>query len=179
VELGLPLKNFIEEYGGGVWKGRQLKAVIPGGSSTPILTAEEALDAKLTYEDMARLKTMFGSGGMMLIDDSQCMVALLSVLLRFYAHESCGQCSPCREGTDWLYQLVRRIEEGKGEERDLQTIRDLCINMEGRTVCPLAAAATMPTTSFLQKFLPEFEAHIIAKGCPLSPTHLPLPLGSI
>jgi NADH-quinone oxidoreductase subunit F len=94
------------------------------------------------------------------------MVRLLEVLLRFYAHESCGQCSPCREGTDWLYQVVKRIEAGKGGPADFKTIEDLCNNMEGRTVCPLAAAATMPTTSFLAKFRDEFLAHVEAKGCP-------------
>ena len=162
VPLGISFRELIEEYGGGVWKGRKLKAVIPGGSSTPILTAEEAMGALLTYEDCARLKTMFGSGGLMVIDDQQCMVELLTVLLRFYAHESCGQCSPCREGTDWLYQILVRLRDGKGRPEDLQTIRDLCVNMEGRTVCPLAAAATMPTISYLTKFLPEFEAKVAA-----------------
>ncbi|MEB3297967.1 MAG: NADH-quinone oxidoreductase subunit NuoF [Candidatus Sericytochromatia bacterium] len=160
VPLGISFRELIEDYGGGVWKGRKLKAVIPGGSSTPILTAEEAMGAVLTYEDCARLKTMFGSGGLMVIDDQTCMVSLLTVLLRFYAHESCGQCSPCREGTDWLFQIVTRLRDGKGRPEDLQTIRDLCVNMEGRTVCPLAAAATMPTISYLTKFLPEFEAKV-------------------
>ncbi|MBI6546008.1 MAG: SLBB domain-containing protein, partial [Cyanobacteria bacterium NC_groundwater_1444_Ag_S-0.65um_54_12] len=166
IALGMPLADFIEQCGGGVRHGHQLKAVIPGGSSTPVLTAAEALGARLTYEDMTRLGTMFGSGGMILIGEQQCMVRLLTVLLHFYAHESCGQCSPCREGTDWLYQLVCHIEAGKGKETDLQLIRDICQGMEGRTVCPLAAAATMPTMSYLTKYRSEFEAHIAQQGCP-------------
>jgi len=166
VELGTPIIDVVEKLAGGVWKGRKLKAVIPGGSSTPILTAEEAGQMCLTYEDCAKFKTMFGSGGLMVIDEQQCMVRLLEVLLHFYAHESCGQCSPCREGTDWLYQIVRRVEAGRGEAEDFKTIEELCNNMEGRTVCPLAAAATMPTTSYLAKFRDEFLAHVAHKGCP-------------
>ncbi|MBU6428542.1 MAG: hypothetical protein KGR26_06015, partial [Cyanobacteria bacterium REEB65] len=118
------------------------------------------------YEDMARLKTMFGSGGLVVIDDSQCMVKLLRVLTRFYAHESCGQCTPCREGTDWLHQIVDRLEGGRAEADDFKTIREVCVNMENRTICPLAAAATMPTISYLTKFLDEFEQHVSHQGCP-------------
>ena len=165
VELGTPVADLLEMCGG-IRNGNKLKAVIPGGSSTPILTAEEALGAKLTYEDMARLKTMFGSGGMMFIDETQCMVRLLKVLTHFYAHESCGQCTPCREGTDWLSKIIARLEDGQGAEQDLQTIKEVCVNMENRTVCPLAAAATMPTTSYLSKFQSEFEEHVRQQGCP-------------
>lgn len=177
VELGTPMIDLIEKDAGGVRKGRALKAVIPGGSSTCILTAEEAREMRLTYEDAIRFKTMFGSGGLMVIDETQCMVGLLEVLTHFYAHESCGQCSPCREGTDWLYKVIRRIEGGMGEDDDFRVIAELCGNMEGRTICPLAAAATMPTMSYIQKFRHEFEAHVAARGCPHKGVKVPAGAG--
>ncbi len=177
VDLGTSVIDLIENYAGGVWKGRTLKAVIPGGSSTPILTASEAREMRLTYEDAAKFKTMFGSGGLMVIDETQCMVGLLEVLTHFYAHESCGQCSPCREGTDWLYKVIRRIESGKGEKDDFRIVTELCGQMEGRTICPLAAAATMPTMSYIQKFRDEFEAHVVAKGCPQRGAKVPAAAG--
>lgn len=166
IEMGIPMKTFIEEHAGGVWKGRKLKAVIPGGSSCPILTAEEAEKVTMDPEAIAALGSMAGSGGMIVIDDETCMVDLLEDLLHFYAHESCGQCTPCREGTDWLYKIIRRLEAGQGTEEELDSVLDIADNMEGKTICALAAAATMPTRSYIKKFRSEFVAHLEHRGCP-------------
>jgi len=166
IEMGLPFKDFLETHLGGVWKGRTLKAVIPGGSSCPILTAEEAMGVTLDPEAIAALGSMAGSGGMMIIDDQTCMVDLLEDLTHFYAHESCGQCTPCREGTDWLYKIVQRIEAGLGTQEELDSILDIADNMEGKTICALAAAATMPTRSYIKKFRQEFVEHFEHRGCP-------------
>ncbi|HEY9900773.1 MAG TPA: NADH-quinone oxidoreductase subunit NuoF [Pantanalinema sp.] len=158
IEMGLPFKDFLANHLGGVWKGRGLKAVIPGGSSCPILTADEAMGVTLDPEAIAALGSMAGSGGMMVIDDQTDMVDLLEDLLHFYAHESCGQCTPCREGTDWLFKIVQRINAGMGTQEELDSILDIADNMEGKTICALAAAATMPTRSYIKKFRGEFEA---------------------
>ncbi|MBO9540838.1 NADH-quinone oxidoreductase subunit NuoF [bacterium] len=158
IEMGLPFKDFLANQLGGVWKGRGLKAVIPGGSSCPILTADEAMGTTLDPEAIAALGSMAGSGGMIVIDDQTDMVDLLEDLLHFYMHESCGQCTPCREGTDWLYKIVQRINAGMGTQEELDSILDIADNMEGKTICALAAAATMPTRSYIKKFRAEFEA---------------------
>ena len=178
IEMGLPFKDFLAEHLGGVWKGRKLKAVIPGGSSCPILTAEEAMGVTLDPEAIAALGSMAGSGGMIVIDDETCMVDLLEDLTHFYAHESCGQCTPCREGTGWLYNMVRRIEAGRGTPEDLDTILDIADNMEGKTICALAAAATMPTRSYIKKFRDEFVAHFEHRGCPSKQAKVPAGAGA-
>ncbi|MNY01829.1 NADH-quinone oxidoreductase chain 1 [compost metagenome] len=178
IEMGLPFKDFLENHLGGVWKGRKLKAVIPGGSSCPILTAEEAMGVTLDPEAIAALGSMAGSGGMIVIDDQTCMVDLLEDLTHFYAHESCGQCTPCREGTGWLYNMVRRIESGRGTPEDLDTILDIADNMEGKTICALAAAATMPTRSYVKKFRDEFIAHFEHRGCPSKQAKVPAGAGA-
>jgi NADH-quinone oxidoreductase subunit F len=159
------LKEIIFTHAGGMKDGKELKAVIPGGSSTPVLRADE-IDVSYDIESMAKIGTMAGSGGVIVIPEGTCMVRALSVLMNFYAHESCGQCTPCREGTGWLKKLVGRIEEGKGREGDLELILDLCDNMMGRTICPLADAAVMPAQSFIWKFRQEFDRHIQEKKCP-------------
>lgn len=159
-ELGIPMMEMINERAGGVWQGRKLKAVVPGGSSTPVLTPEECENLTLCYEGVAAAGSMLGSGGIIVMDETTNMVKVLVNLLRFYAHESCGQCSPCREGTGWLYKTVKNILHGQGVQGELEKIADIAVNMEGRTVCPLAAAATMPTNSYLKRFRPEFEAYL-------------------
>jgi len=159
------LKEIIFTHAGGMKDGKELKAVIPGGSSTPVLRADE-IDVPYDIESMAKIGTMAGSGGVIVIPEGACMVRALSVLMNFYAHESCGQCTPCREGTGWLKKLVGRIEEGKGREGDLELILDLCDNMMGRTICPLSDAAVMPAQSFIWKFRQEFDRHIREKKCP-------------
>jgi NADH-quinone oxidoreductase subunit F len=158
--FGVNLWDFIEKSTGGVKDGKALKAVIPGGSSAPILTAEEARNTNLDYESIAAAGSMVGSGAIMVLDENTCIVKMLEVGLRFYAHESCGQCPPCREGTYWMYEIVKRIRAGKGHPEDIDQILSICPNMMGRTVCVLADAAAMPAASYVKKFRHEFEAYI-------------------
>lgn len=163
--VGTSLREVIEKHAGGMREGKTLKAVIPGGSSTPVLRADE-IDVPFSVDAMAKAGTMAGSGGVIVIAEGTCMVRVLSVLMDFYAHESCGQCTPCREGTGWLARIVRRIEEGGGRDGDVELVLDLCDNMMGRTICPLADAAVMPAQSFIWKFRDEFDGHIREKRCP-------------
>lgn len=160
VLLGYPLKDLIENEGGGMKPGRKLKAVIPGGSSAPVLTADEAMKATLDYENLAAAGTMLGSGAVIVIDDSQCMVDMLGVLMHFYHHESCGQCTPCREGTGWLNKIVHSILEGKGRLQDIDLLVKVADNMKGRTICALSDAAALPVLSFVTKFRDEFEFYV-------------------
>ena len=157
--LGLPLLEVIDKVAGGVWKGRKLKGVIPGGSSTPVLTPEEAKTVTLDYESMAEHKTMFGSGGIVVLDDTVDIVKLVENLIYFYHHESCGQCTPCREGLGWMLKIVKKILAGEGSSADIDLLVELCDNIEMKTVCVLSAACTMPVRSYLNKFREEFEAY--------------------
>jgi NADH-quinone oxidoreductase subunit F len=157
VPLGYKLIDLINVECGGLKPGRKLKAVIPGGSSAPILTAEEAQRAKMDYENLAEMGSMLGSGAVIIIDDSRCMVDLLNVTLHFYHHESCGQCTPCREGTGWLEKICRSIASGQGRLQDIDLLDRVANNMKGRTICALSDAAALPTISFVQKFREEFE----------------------
>lgn len=166
VELGMPIDRFLSECAGGILKGRRLKALIPGGSSVPVMTADEALQGRLDYEDLAARGTMLGSGGMIVIGDSTCIVGVLRDIAKFYAHESCGQCTPCREGCGWTKKILDRIEEGRGEEGDLELLMNIADGMQGRTICVLADALAMPVRSFLTKFKEEFELHIKLGRCP-------------
>ncbi|MCH7549103.1 MAG: NADH-quinone oxidoreductase subunit NuoF [Candidatus Krumholzibacteriota bacterium] len=159
-EFGVNLWDFIEECAGGVKDGKQLKAVIPGGASATILTAEEARSVNLDYESLQAAGSMVGSGAIMVIDEDTSIVKMLEVVLRFYAHESCGQCPPCREGTYWLHEIVKRIFAGNGHPDDIDLILSLCPDMIGRTVCVLADSAAMPAESYITKFRAEFESHI-------------------
>jgi len=165
LSAGVNLKDIIYHHAGGIRDGKALKAVIPGGSSTPVLRPNE-IDVSYDIESMGKIGTMAGSGGVIVIPEGVCMVRSLSVLMDFYAHESCGQCTPCREGTGWLKKIVGRIEAGKGREGDVELILDLCDNMMGRTICPLADAAVMPAQSFIWKFREEFDRHIGGQKCP-------------
>ncbi len=164
--LGAAFRELLEKTCGGLKPGKKLKAVIPGGSSTPVLTAEEAWAVKLDYESLAAAGSMLGSGGVIVIDESQCMVKLLQVLARFYHHESCGQCTPCREGCGWIEKIMDRLESGKGSPKDIDTLYSVAEGMTGRTICPLADAMAMPVMSFVKKFRSEFEAHAAGKCCP-------------
>ncbi len=157
VPLGYPLKDMINGLGGGIKNGRKLKAVIPGGSSAPVLTAEEALKATLDYENLAAAGTMLGSGAIIVIDDSKCMVECLANLTHFYHHESCGQCTPCREGTGWADKIVHSILSGKGRLQDIELLVKVADNMKGKTICALSDAAALPIISFVTKFRDEFE----------------------
>ena len=160
VSLGYPLMDMINNLCGGLPAGRKLKAVIPGGSSAPVLTAEECQNARLDYENLSDLGSMLGSGAIIVIDDSNCMVDLLSVIMNFYHHESCGQCTPCREGTGWLDQMIKNILKGKGRVEDLELIQNISQNMMGRTICALSDAAALPAISFVTKFKDEFVNYI-------------------
>ncbi len=165
IELGMPFKKFLEDYAGGMLEGSKLKAVIPGGSSVPVLTAAEALKMNLDYESVQQAGSMLGSGGIIILDDKACMVETLLVLAKFYHHESCGQCTPCREGGGWIEKLLRKLEAGKGKEGDIALIYSIAENMLARTLCPLGDALAMPVMSFITKFRPEFEAHAAGNGC--------------
>ena len=158
--LGLPILEVIDKVAGGVWKGRKLKGVIPGGSSTPVLTAEEAKTVTLDYESMAEHKTMFGSGGIVVLDETVDVVKLVENLISFYHHESCGQCTPCREGLGWMLKIVKKLLAGEGTRADIDLLVELCDNIEMKTVCVLSAACTMPVRSYLNKFRNEFEAYV-------------------
>lgn len=165
VDLGTSLMDLIE-LAGGLKQGRRLKAVIPGGSSAPVLTAEECLSAKMDYEDLAAKGSMLGSGAVIVIDDSHSMVDLLSVVMNFYHHESCGQCTPCREGTGWLDKVVKSIVKGQGRIEDLNLILKVAENMKGKTICALSDAAALPAISFVSKFRDEFERYILEWRAP-------------
>lgn len=160
VPLGYPLKDLIFDLCGGLKPGRKLKAVIPGGSSAPVLTADEAMKATMDYECLAQMGSMLGSGAVMVMDDTNCMVDMLHVIMHFYHHESCGQCTPCREGTGWLDKIVTSIQKGKGRLQDIQLIEKVAQNMMGRTICALSDAAALPAISFSQKFRDEFEFYV-------------------
>jgi NADH-quinone oxidoreductase subunit F len=160
---GYPLAQLIFEDAGGVLSGRPLKAVIPGGSSTPILTAAEIETVTLDPESMGKAGSMVGSGAVIVIAEGTCMVRLLQVLSRFYAHESCGQCTPCREGTDWMNRILERVIAGQGTPADLATLRRIPTGIQGNTVCALGDAASMPVASFMKKFGEEFE-HYVTHG---------------
>jgi len=158
--LGLPMKEVIEKVAGGVKGGKKLKGVIPGGSSTPVLTPDQVETVTLDYESMAEHKTMFGSGGMVILDEDVDVVKLVKNLIDFYHHESCGQCTPCREGLGWMLKIVKKIIAGDGTIDDVNLLRELCDNIEMKTVCVLSAACTMPVRAFLDKFRHEFEAYV-------------------
>lgn len=160
VPLAYPLIDLINKEGGGMRPGRKLKAVIPGGSSAPVMTAAEVEKATLDYECLAGMGTMLGSGAVIVIDDSQCMVDMLGVLTHFYHHESCGQCTPCREGTGWLNKIVHSILEGKGRLQDIELLEKVADNMKGKTICALSDAAALPVLSFVSKFRDEFEYYV-------------------
>jgi len=162
--MGTSLREIIYEHGGGIRNGRKLKAVIPGGSSVPVLTADE-IDVAMDFDSVAAAGSLLGSCGTIVMDEDTCMVRALRILARFYHHESCGQCTPCREGTGWLERLLLGLENGGAADRDLDLLLQVADNMMGNTVCVLADAAAMPTKSFVTKFRSEFEDHLRHGGC--------------
>ena len=167
--MGYNLKKMIYEVGGGIWKGYKLKGVIPGGSSTPVLTADE-IDIPMDFDAVMKAGSMLGSGGVVVIDDHTCIVKLAMRIMKFYQHESCGWCIPCREGTDWLKKTLVRFHNGGGVKKDIDNIQYLAENMLGRTFCPLGDAAAMPTIAFVKKFRKEFEDHLEGRPCPFGET---------
>lgn len=186
IELGLPVEEFIysDEYCGGIWKGRKLKAVVAGGSSVPILPADLILKTEkgeprlMTYESLAEggfeSGTMLGSGGFIVMDETTCIVRNLWNFTRFYHHESCGQCSPCREGTGWMEKVLHRIEHGEGRPHDIDLLDDVAKKIEGKTICPLGDAAAWPVSSAIRHFRDDFEYHIKYPEKVKNPKHFEL-----
>ena len=164
IPLGTPFSKLLE-LAGGVRKGRKLKAVIPGGSSSPVLPADIIMNCTMDYDSIAKAGSMLGSGAVIVMDDTRCMVKSLQRLSYFYMHESCGQCTPCREGTGWLWRMVDRIERGEGKPSDLALLDNVAENIMGRTICALGDAAAMPVRGMIKHFRHEFEHHIEHKTC--------------
>lgn len=164
VPMGTPFSTLLE-LAGGVRQGRKLKAVIPGGSSSPILPAHIMMECTMDYDSIAKAGSMLGSGAVIVLDDSRCMVKSLQRLSYFYMHESCGQCTPCREGTGWLSRVVDRIEAGHGRASDMDLLNSVAENIQGRTICALGDAAAMPVRAMIKHFRHEFEYHVEHKTC--------------
>ena len=162
--MHVTLRELIYGHAGGIRGGRALKAVIPGGSSTPVLLPKH-LDAQASFEGLLQAGSMLGSAAMIVMDDTTCMVWAAENLLHFYRHESCGKCTPCREGTDWLLKLLRRIERGEGSVKDLDLLESVAGNINGRTLCPFGDAAVAPVLSTIEHFRDEYEAHIREGRC--------------
>ncbi len=164
VPMGTPFAELLE-MAGGVRTGHKLKAVIPGGSSTPVLPADVAMQMDMDYDSIAKAGSMLGAGSVIVMDETTCMVKVLARLSHFYYEESCGQCTPCREGTGWLARVLHRIEHGEGTQGDLDKLMDVATRIEGKTICALGDAAAMPVKSFLTHFRDEFQYHIDNKKC--------------
>ena len=173
VPLGTPFPKLLEIAGGvkGARSGRTVKAVIPGGSSAPVLPAAIMMDCTMDYDSIAKAGSMLGSGAVIVMDDTRCMVKSLLRLSYFYTHESCGQCTPCREGTGWLYRMVHRIEHGQGRMEDIELLNSVSDNIQGRTICALGDAAAMPVRAMIKHFRGEFVHHIEHKTC-VVPTYV-------
>ncbi len=159
------IRELVYDICGGILGDKKLKAVIPGGSSAPVLTADE-IDVVYDIEPLMKIGTMMGSAALMVVSEDYCMVKLIKRITKFYAHESCGQCTPCREGCKWMEDVLHRIEDGHGREQDLALLLDIADNINGKTLCALGDAAAGPVSSFVRKFKADFEAHIRGKKCP-------------
>ncbi|NMQ18196.1 NADH-quinone oxidoreductase subunit NuoF [Candidatus Competibacter phosphatis] len=159
IALGTPFADLLA-MAGGIWKGRRLKAVIPGGSSVPVVPGEVMMKANMDYDSVVKAGSMLGSGAVIVMDETTDMVRVLQRVSRFYYSESCGQCTPCREGTGWLYRMVTRIVEGKGRPEDLELLDSVASRIEGRTICALGDAAAMPVRSFVKHYRHEFAYYI-------------------
>jgi len=164
LELGMSLKDVVFDVCGGVPEGREVRAVIPGGSSTAMLSREE-LDVATTYEDLQEAGSALGTASPIVMDESTCLLKAMRRIAHFYAHESCGQCVQCREGTAWVTKILRRIEDGDGKMEDIDNLYDLCEQLTGRTICVLADSVVFPLKSSLEKFRDEYEAHILRDAC--------------
>jgi NADH-quinone oxidoreductase subunit F len=167
VELGTSLRELVYDIGGGIADGHELKAIIPGGSSVPVLSADQ-IDTKLDFDSMAKAGTMLGSGAVIVMDERCCMVQLGLRVAQFYQHESCGKCTPCREGTRWMVDLLRKIEAGEATHGELDLLLDVCDRILGNCLCPLGDAAAMPVASYVSKFRDEYRRHIDEGGCPFA-----------
>lgn len=168
VPLGTPFAELLK-LAGGMRNGKQLKAVIPGGSSAPVLPSKIMMDITMDYDAISKAGSMLGSGAVIVMDETRCMVRSLLRLSYFYHEESCGQCTPCREGTGWLWRIVNRIEHGQGRPEDLDLLKDVAGNIQGRTICALGDAAAMPVQGMLKHYMDEFAYHVEHKHCMVSP----------
>jgi NADH-quinone oxidoreductase subunit F len=170
--LTATLRDLIEGHGGGAPEGRTIKAIIPGGSSTPILMPDQ-IDTHIDYESIAAAGSMAGSGAVVVIDDRTCMVQLALRVAEFYRHESCGKCTPCREGTRWGVDIIRRIEMGDARQGELDLLLNVCDRILGKCLCPLGDAMAMPVASYVTRFRDEFQRHIDEGCCPFT-EHSPI-----
>jgi NADH-quinone oxidoreductase subunit F len=162
--VGTTLREIIFNHAGGMRSDKKLRAVIPGGSSAPVLSPGE-IDVKMDVDSLAAIKSMVGSAGIIVMDESACLVKVLTIISKFYQHESCGQCTPCREGTGWMTRILARILEGQGVKGDLDNLLRIAGNILGNTICPLGDAAALPVQSFITKFRDEFESHVAHNRC--------------
>ncbi|WP_417549260.1 NADH-quinone oxidoreductase subunit NuoF [Methylophaga sp.] len=176
VPLGMPFAELLE-LAGGVRNGNKLKAVIPGGSSTPVVPAEVMMQTAMSYDGIGKAGSMLGAGSVIVMDETTCMVKALERIAYFYYEESCGQCTPCREGTGWLYRVIKRIEDGQGRQEDLDRLVDVANNINGNTICALGDAAAAPVISFIKHFRDEFQHHIDHKCCLVAEPELKLNYG--
>jgi NADH-quinone oxidoreductase subunit F len=165
IEPGTTLRDLIYGPGGGIAGDRELKAVVPGGSSTVILTKDE-IDVGYDFDSLAQHRTAMGSAGVVVLDDRCCIVQLGLRFAEFYQHESCGKCTPCREGTRWVTNILRKLEDGRGEQTDLDFLLDVCDRINGKCLCPLGDSDAIIVASYIAKFRDEFQAHIDEGGCP-------------
>ncbi len=164
VPMGTPFSQLLE-LAGGMRNGNKIKAVIPGGSSTPVVPGEKMMELAMSYDGISRGGSMLGAGSVIIMDETTCMVKALERIAEFYYEESCGQCTPCREGTGWLYRVIKRIEHGEGTQQDLDRLVEVAKNINGNTICALGDAAAAPVISFIQHFRDEFQYHIDHKCC--------------
>ena len=165
LELGTPLRELIYDVGGGIPGGRELKAIIPGGSSVPVFTPDE-IDTPADFDSIQAKGSFLGSAAIIVVDDRACMVQLGLRVEKFYMHESCGKCTPCREGTRWMVSLLEKIESGRAGHSDLDLLRRVCDRMLGKSLCALGDFAVYPVASYMRKFRAEFEAHVDEGRCP-------------
>ncbi|HEV3113218.1 MAG TPA: NADH-quinone oxidoreductase subunit NuoF [Candidatus Binataceae bacterium] len=164
--MGFPLKDLIYEVGGGILNDRKLKGVIPGGASFPVFTAEEAVKVNMDFDSVRAAGSLMGTAGVMVMNQDTCMVGALLIIAHFFHHESCGQCTPCREGTGWIEKMLIELEAGRGSMADLDRLISVASNMEGNTICVLADSLSMPVKSFVPKYKDEFIEHVKQKRCP-------------
>tara|TARA_R100000963_G_scaffold317_2_gene469 strand:+ start:6977 stop:8278 length:1302 start_codon:yes stop_codon:yes gene_type:complete len=176
VPLGMPFAELLE-LAGGVRNGNKLKAVIPGGSSTPVVPADVMMQTAMSYDGIGKAGSMLGAGSVIVMDETTCMVKALERIAYFYYEESCGQCTPCREGTGWLYRVIKRIENGEGRQEDLDRLVDVANNINGNTICALGDAAAAPVISFIKHFRDEFQYHIDHQRCLVDEPELKLNYG--
>jgi NADH-quinone oxidoreductase subunit F len=165
LRLGVKMRDLIYNYAGGLENRRSVKAVIPGGISMPILRGDQ-IDVAVDHESLRTVNSLLGTAGVIVMDDRTCIVRVALVAARFFDHESCGQCTQCREGTGWIYHTLQRIERGEGVPRDLEVLADCCNFMDGKCICALADGASWSARAFFTQFRSDFEAHIAAGKCP-------------